>query len=266
MQKDSLRKIIAYLLLTFVLSSISYYFIISNDSLSYKGGIFIVTLMWTPGLSALILSLIMDRSLKPLGWKWGKTRYQLTAYLLPVLYAFIVYALVWLFIDGSFKPGDFNQNLLPFFLSGTVMSLFTALGEEIGWRGFLVPNLYKYSGSFLKTGLISGVIWAVWHWPILLFADYNSGTNVYYALICFSLMAIGISFVMAWLRIKSGSLWTAMFLHASHNFYIQGYFDEVTRNIGSAKWITTEFGIGLAIVALIFAWFFYRKRKELPVA
>jgi len=47
---------------------------------------------------------------------------------------------------------------------GVLISCLTALGEEIGWRGFLVPQLASVT-SFTKTALISGLIWAVWHYP-----------------------------------------------------------------------------------------------------
>ena len=100
-------------------------------------------------------------------------------------------------------------------------------------RGFLVPELAKAT-SFTKLSLISGVIWAAWHSPILLFADYNAGTNRWYALACFSVMVVSISFVFAWMRLKSGSLWTGAILHASHNLFVQGVFDQLMRDTWQA--------------------------------
>jgi membrane protease YdiL (CAAX protease family) len=46
--------------------------------------------------------------------------------------------------------------------------------EEIGWRGFLVLELFKNVG-FSATALISGVVWAFWHYPLLIWGDYNRG-------------------------------------------------------------------------------------------
>jgi hypothetical protein len=40
-----------------------------------------------------------------------------------------------------------------------------ALGEEIGWRGFLAPTLYRTRG-FLWAGIGTGLIWALWHVPL----------------------------------------------------------------------------------------------------
>ncbi len=144
-----------------------------------------------------------------------------------------------------------------------VRSCSTALGEEIGWRGFLVPELASHT-NFTATALISGAIWACWHWPILLFADYNSGTPAWYGLTCFTVMVLGMSFIFAWMRLKSGSLWTGVLLHASHNQFIQGFFDPITADTGRTKYIIGEFGAGLAIAAIAFGAYFWTRRNELP--
>jgi hypothetical protein len=77
-------------------------------------------------------------------------------------------------------------------------------------------------------------------------------------------MAIAASFVFAWLRLKSGSLWTAVILHASHNLFIQEIFDPLTKDRGITKYLTTEFGVGLALAYTLAAWYFWRRRGELP--
>jgi membrane protease YdiL (CAAX protease family) len=146
---------------------------------------------------------------------------------------------------------------------GLAAGSLTALGEEIGWRGFLVPELRRVTG-FTGTSLISGLIWVVWHSPIILFADYNGETPVWYALICFAGMAVAVSFIMTWIRLKSGSLWTAMFFHASHNLFIQGIFNPLTMDTGLTEYIIGEFGIGLVIVYGLAAFYFWRRRAELP--
>jgi membrane protease YdiL (CAAX protease family) len=49
---------------------------------------------------------------------------------------------------------------------GVIQNCATTLGEEIGWRGFLVPELAKRF-SFTATAVLSGAIWALWHVPII---------------------------------------------------------------------------------------------------
>jgi len=77
-------------------------------------------------------------------------------------------------------------------------------------------------------------------------------------------MIIGLSFAFAWIRLKSGSLWTGMFFHASHNLYVQMVFDQLTIDTGITEYITGEFGAGLAIVGLIIALIFWRLHYKHP--
>ena len=284
MEKQSENKykpIGLFLSITFALSSIFYFLIIYSGKLGGGAGQYVMGLMWCPGISALITMKILKRDIGDLGWKWGKTKYQVRSYLIPLLYAFIAYVLIWTFgwgkfykeetvtwISESFGLGNIGAGASIFLyvllvgLFGVVRSMSSALGEEIGWRGFLVPELYQNLG-FTKTSLITGFIWGVWHLPILLFADYNSGTPSWYAMSCFMILIIAISFVYTWFRMKSGSLWTAVILHASHNLFIQKIFTPLTGDTGNTAYYIDEFGIVLPFVAIGFALYFWRKRNEL---
>ena len=131
-------------------------------------------------------------------------------------------------------------------------TLSRALGEEIGWRGFLVPELAKVVG-FPGIALISGAMWAIYHYPVLIFADYNAGTPLWYGLTCFTLMVIATSFIMAWITLRSNSLWPAAILHAAHNLFIQQILTPLTRDTGRTKFIIDEFGFGMVITITIAA-------------
>ena len=97
----------------------------------------------------------------------------------------------------------------------------------------------------------------------LLFADYNSGTPSWYAMSCFMVLIISMSFIYTWFRIKSGSLWTAVILHASHNLFIQRIFTPLTEDTGNTAYYVDEFGIVLPIVTIGFAIYYWSKRNEL---
>ena len=56
---------------------------------------------------------------------------------------------------------------------------------------------------------------------------------------------------MNWIRLKSDSIWTAVIFHASHNIFIQEIFPVLTRETEISGKITGEFGIGIALVAII---------------
>ena len=223
------------------------------------------------------------RSLVSLGWRLGRPRYLLASYLIPLGYAAIVYGAVWALHLGGFDPA-FQQvaekmfhgrlssgsalvaSLVALATVGVLSSCVSALGEEIGWRGFLVPQLASMT-SFTRTALISGVIWAAWHMPILLFADYNAGTTPrWYSMICFAVLVMSISFLFAWMRLKSGSLWTGVILHASHNLFIQAIFDRAMLDTGKTLYFTTEFGCGLALAGIGVAFYFWTRRGEVEVS
>jgi len=100
-------------------------------------------------------------------------------------------------------------------------------------------------------------------YPLLIWSDYNSGTPTWYSLTCFTVMVISVSFIFAWMRLKSGSLWTGALLHASHNLYVQGIFTPLTRDTGKTAWFIDEFGAVLPLVALGFGIYFWSRRNEL---
>lgn len=266
-EENPRKEIITFLVLTFALSAVFWVLILGAGGIEAMGGLLVMGLMWCPGVSAMITRLVYHRSLRGLGWKLGRAKWLLLAYLLPVAYAVVPYVITWMSGLGEFStanvpanqslPGWIITNLTVLFLLGSVPS---ALGEEIGWRGFLVPQLFKQM-SLTKTALISGGIWALWHAPLILFGDYGSGTPGLYALASFVILVISISFPFAWLRIKSGSLWTGVVLHASHNLIIQAILDPLTQDTGITPYIVTEFGIGVAAAAVITAWVFWRMWK-----
>lgn len=273
--------IVVYVLLTFVLSGIFYRLIIRNGSLGAHGGLFVLALMWCPGAAGLLTRLLFQGNLRGHGWSWGKTKYQFASYWIPLAYAAIVYVPLWIAGFSNFHAPIVariterfglhglatSSSLVSYFLFiatvGMAGSCISALGEELGWRGFLVPQLAKVM-PFGGVALTSGVIWSLWHYPLILFANYHGAGPAWYSLMCFTVMVIGISFLFAWMRLKSRSVWTGMFLHASHNIFIQSFFDPLTRPGLATKYLTTEFGAGLAIMAVIIAVIFYEKRGELP--
>jgi len=270
-----------YVVLLFLFSAVFYLLILRAHSIGAGGGIYVFGIMWCPGLAGILTLELNGRNLTELGWRWPSRRYAAVSWYVPLMYAAIAYVFIWTLSLGGFPNHEFMNSLVTrmglrasplvstviyVLLAGTfgvVRSLANALGEEIGWRGFLVPELSK-TFSFTSTALISGVIWATWHYPCLIWADYNPGTPTWYGLTCFTVMVIAISFVFAWTRLKSGSLWTGALLHASHNLYIQGIFTPMTADTGKTAWFIDEFGAVLPVVVVVFAIYFWRKRHELP--
>ncbi len=275
------KQILFFLALVFLFSSLPYTIMIHSHHTRAGNGLTARLIMWCPAFSAFATCALFRIDLATLGWKWRPAKYEALAYFLPLLYAIPVYAFTWLTVKGSFAFESFakgmaesygwpqSPHLVTFLLGipilatlGVVGSLANALGEEIGWRGFLLPRLVGRFGFTLGCA-ISGSIWAVWHYPGLLWSDYNAGTNPRYALTCFTLMVIADAFIMGWLRLKSGSLWPCALFHASHNLFIQAIFDEITAPAGRALYITTEFGAGLVLtIGTVAVYFWLRQRKS----
>ncbi|MEN6410631.1 MAG: hypothetical protein ABFD44_13080, partial [Anaerolineaceae bacterium] len=154
MQSKSIKKIVTFLGITLVLSAIFYVLIIRAGSLQTNGGLLVLGLMWSPGISGMITQLIYEHTLRGLGWKLGKFKYLLLAYFIPLLYCLVVYGLTWItglgqvpnpemmaHINSVFSASSasplvktliYCANLAVF---GVISGLLSGAGEEIGWRG-----------------------------------------------------------------------------------------------------------------------------------
>ena len=270
-KNDANKRVVTFVVLAFVLSAPFYFLIAQNGGLeSPVGANFVIPLMWMPGIAGLVTTFIYQRNLRGMGWGLGKPKYYLLAYLLPILYAGIAYGVVWLVGLGGL---DFSKQgvggLLTSLTLGVITALITAVGEEIGWRGLLVPQLAR-TNSFGRTGLISGIIWGLWHVPVIIGGGYTSGAPTWFAVAAFMVVIIGMSFAFAWVRLVSVSIWTAALMHSVHNSFIQSFLDKVTVNTGSTEYFTTEFGIALAAMGIIIAFIFWRigipAKKEIEAA
>ena len=244
-----------FVALTLGVSTVFYVALARLGSLADEGARWLILgLMWTPGLIALSLQLATRRTLRGLGWGWGGGRWWLLGYLAPILYAGVTYALIWASPLGDLQPGVFGRLAAQWHLValGALQACAFALGEELGWRGFLVPRLARVMG-FDGVSLASGLVWAVWHVPLILFAGYHSGAPALYSVACFTVMVVGISYLFAWITLRSGSVWPAVLLHASHNQWIQGFFDRATIDTGPTRYWTGELGAGLALAGIVVA-------------
>jgi len=279
------RPLVLYLLLVFAISSIGYALVIVSGHVAGANGLYVRQLMWSPAIAAILTMAICRRPLAQLGWRWGSWRWQILAWLVPLLYAAIAYGIVWTSGLGHVPNPEYLSHAhqaigLPIspsaaaalmaVLTGTIgtLNISNALGEEIGWRGFLVPELYRVTnGNFTATGLISGAIWGLWHTPVLLLADYNNaGVPRWSSLTNFLLMVVASGIVFAWFRLRSASLWTGVVMHTSHNVFIQQFFTPITQNTGRTNYFIDEFGMLVPALVLLFAIYFWTRRGELPTA
>ena len=265
------KEILIFFTLLLIFTGIGYILIYQSEDPNVEDSLLTLLLVYSPFFAAILTRLISEGNIKALGWKFGKGKYLFISLLIPIIAGIIVYGFAWISQIGVFNENsniglgsDLPKSLdfLIFCILGLFARTIGAFGEEVGWRGFLTPRLYKLT-NFTTTSIIIGVIWFIWHIPLLMMTNY--GGDISMLKFTFGAISlISISFMLTWMRIKSGSLWIGVFYHASHNFFIQNVFDQVLIEKGDKNFFLTEMGIGLCITSIVIGVIFWKLRNKLP--
>lgn len=273
--KEVWKTIILFLILLTALSSVAYYAILTLNPTS----VYVGALMISPALASFITLKIRKRPISSLPWSLKELKYLKLSYITPILYVSIAYVLIWLLGFGDLINAErilqwsdelgidsSNQTLvivvMIFLLLtvGVIKNLGSTLGEEIGWRGFLIFELRKVM-SFKALAIVSGIIWAIWHFPIINLM-YGRGENLMVHLGAFTIMIIGVSVILAYYTFKSNSLWPAALYHSVHNIYIQKICTPLTISNDTTTFWIDEYGFMIPIITTIFAFYFWRKAAK----
>ena len=128
--------------------------------------------------------------------------------------------------QGLSYPLYIIVNVISSITYAPLINMFAALGEEIGWRGFLYPQLEAGFGR-RKGWLLGGFIWGAWHWPLIWLIGYEygaaAGNPAGYAgfplsgMLIFGIFTAGFGVLHAWLYEKSGTIWVPSILHGAFN-------------------------------------------------
>ena len=288
--RKSPSDILVFLLFVVVCTGISYTLLLHHANVGDANGggggrIFTVALMWSPAAAAFLTLWVRKLDFASIGWAWGENKWNVLAYLLPLGYAAIAYSLIWILGLGTLGDPKAIASLsralgwdhsgrltvlAGYFVTTAILGLAeaipTALGEEIGWRGFLVPRLMART-NFTVTALVVGVLWTLWHVPFIVFGNYNQGTSPWVAIPCFAVAVMSASVIGTWLRLRSRSIWPSTIFHGSHNLFIQGIFTPFTSATGAATaYFTGEFGLFVPALLLVLAIYFWTRRGEVTSA
>ena len=227
---DKRHKTIVFLFITFLWSWISWIIALSyipNGIDEKTFSIFIKLFFigtYGPSISAIITTLFFEginRTItlfkKLFIWKFSVINYLYVVFL-PIIFTAVGIGIYSLF--GG-QIGNFDKNGLFVIPAMLWAGLFAGpLGEELGWRGFLLPEFQKKFNPIISATLI-GVIWFSWHIP-LFWAPFGALiSGMPFAILPFMtylLMVISLSWIITWLVNSSrNSVLIAVLFHLSIN-------------------------------------------------
>ncbi|MBS3750777.1 MAG: CPBP family intramembrane metalloprotease [Anaerolineales bacterium] len=238
--------------------------------------------MWAPGLGALIATRWReDQELKSLQLgKLGKKRVYIWAWAIPVLLVVATGLVTWGLGIGTFdaefsiieesisrmtQPRQLTaaqilglQVVTSLFLAPIVNTVF-ALGEELGWRGFLLPRLLPLGQT--KAMILTGVIWGVWHAPAVA-QGLNYPDRPVLGMLMMLLFSTLFGIFLGWLYLKTKSPWAPALAHGSLNA-LAGLPLVFFLSLDTLWGGTVTSLTGLIIIAILLAILY--GSKELPV-
>lgn len=146
----------------------------------------------------------------------------------------IVPAIISAFLTGLITGNAFTFDTLPPLFSVIpmilILTVFAGLGEEFGWRGYLLPSLMDRH-SALTASLIVGLAWGIWHIPLFFTPgavqqEWAQQAGLFAAIAGYIIFCVVWSIQYTWIFIRSnGSVLLAAVFHGAGNAWIGGYID-----------------------------------------
>jgi len=241
----------------------------------------IFALMYVPAVASFVTRLLLWEGFGDISLRSGGTegrRTMLLAWIFPTLVGCAAYGAAWLthlaefqrplparshlYVDSA--AANFAVSLLAAATIGTAVSCVSAFGEEVGWRGYMLTRLI--AAGVPRPVLASGVIWALWHVPLILSGQYAAGSYPRVSALIFVAGVVALGYLAAYVRLQSGSVWPAVVLHGAWNAIIQGTFDRATVGsalaVGESGWLTTSASIVFVILMTRGVWTLRRSPGE----
>lgn len=231
----------------------------------------IASLIWltgwaaVPTIASVVARLALKEGFSDVSFRFGGRRGRnavLLAPILPVVVGTLAYGIAWvtglLSHFGSPAPeiGSWGLWAILFALAIPV-NIIDDSGEEIGWRGYALTRLID--AGVPRPVLASGVIWGLWHAPLYLWGGFAVGQPPLLATALLLIVTTAFGYVLARVRLETGSVWPAIALHVAWNVIIQIGFDELASGPSKAVWVG-ETGILTSLVLVVVAVIYSRGR------
>lgn len=102
------------------------------------------------------------------------------------------------------------------------INMFLAIGEEVGWRGVLFSYLKEKLGV-TKGRILGGIIWGIWHWPVMILAGYEYGKDYigapFLGPIVFCIFTVAIGILLDYIYDKTKTIWIPSLMHGAINAF-----------------------------------------------
>lgn len=236
------KRLTWFIALTFVITWIIF-LMIPLFGLPYGQGVSIFIVM--AGMFVPALSNVLTRVLTKEGWGnmylrpnfKGHMKQYLLVYFGPTALLFISAAVYFLLFPGSFdteltvlkemaiKANGFSAcnllliSILEIIIIGPVINIIPTLGEELGWRGYLLPKL-RMLISDRAALVVTGIIWGLWHTPVIVMG-HNYGTDYmgypWLGILAMIVFCVGLGVIEGYISIKLESVIPAAMIHSLVN-------------------------------------------------
>lgn len=182
---------------------------------------------WAPAILAILIVYMLKgkANLKELLYKMAfrKTylKWYVSAFMIPLIICAASYTTLSMVSYHRFVLPTLCHSLETYLIY-LFFIVFGSVGEEIGWRGYMLPLLLrKY--SYLISSIIIGLFWGIWH------LQFQAGCLVF---IIYLMLTIEMSITMSWFCKKTnGNIVSAIIMHSSFNLCALLLFENVIINI-----------------------------------
>jgi membrane protease YdiL (CAAX protease family) len=211
-------------------------------------------LMFVPTTASVVARLILKEGFSDVSFRFGGRRGRnamVQALVFPLLVGLAAYGLAWAAgLIGFGVPPTGLGGWAAAFAVLLVLNLVFVFGEEIGWRGYMLTRLID--AGVPRPVLASGLIWGAWHVPLFLWGGFVEGVPPLLATALLLVMPPALGFVLARMRLETGSVWPAVALHTVWNAAIQAGFQPLAAGASSQVWVG-ENGVITALVLVVAA-------------
>ena len=238
-------------------------------------GIGTVVFMGAPAVAAIVVLRVRRASVrKGCGLYLGRARWLVLAWLAPVGLTAVMIG-VGLTLPGTTLTTEYSAFLLELgateteaaetvaeleatgvspgvtlgglaLVLGATLFALAALGEELGWRGFLLTKLAPL--GFWKVSLVTGLVWGIWHTPLILLGLQFSAAPAI-GLLLMPTATVALSPTYTYFTVRARSVLAATFFHGS---FVFGTFTSVYL-AGGDELVVSSFGVVGIVAALLSA-------------